>query len=129
VFPGSGLLFVAMLFVASAVTAGFLADAATRAATRHRPTVHLLTALGLTAGFLDAQMLAHDRTFQSYRRRRTSENRVPEMLAVSLHEIFAGASEDAAQMQRALFEIWRRDPGERLRSMRFLAAQDTVVNH
>jgi hypothetical protein len=30
VFLGSGLLFVAMLFVASAVTAGFLADAATR---------------------------------------------------------------------------------------------------
>jgi lanosterol synthase len=86
---------------------------------------HPLTALGLTAGFLDAQMLAHTRTFQSYRRRRTSENRVPEMLAVSLHEIFAGASEDAAQMRQALFEIWRRDPGERLRSMRFLAAQDT----
>lgn len=30
VFLGSGLLFVAMLFVASAVTAGFLADAAAR---------------------------------------------------------------------------------------------------
>jgi hypothetical protein len=30
VFLGSGLLFIAMLFVASAVTAGFLADAAAR---------------------------------------------------------------------------------------------------
>lgn len=86
---------------------------------------HPLTALGLTAGFQDAVTLARHREFQEYRRRRSVDNRVPEMLAVSLHEILTGKSEDAVEMRRALFAIWRAQPEERLQTMRFLAAEDT----
>jgi lanosterol synthase len=86
---------------------------------------HPLTALGLTAGFQDALALARSQSFSVYRRRRSAESRVPEMLAVSLYEILAGTTTEALAMRRALYQLWRRQPEERVKTMQFLASQDT----
>lgn len=85
---------------------------------------HPLTAIGMTLGFGDAVTLAESRRFERYRRRRRRETRVPEMLAVGLYEVFADDSDEAVLIRQAVYDMWRRDPAERARTMRFLGCQD-----
>lgn len=85
---------------------------------------HPLTASDLTLALEDAATLARARSFAEYRRTRLREARVPEMLAVGLYEVFADESEETVATRRAIYELWREKPGERLRSMGFLSGED-----
>lgn len=85
---------------------------------------HPLTALGMTLGFQDALALANASTVADYERHRLADARVPEMLAVALYEVFADPSEECVAIRRAVYELWRRDPVERRRTMAFLACDD-----
>lgn len=86
---------------------------------------HPLTALGMTLGFQDAVALAESNSFAAYRRERLLFSRVPEMLAVSLYEVFADTSDEVVVIRRAIYDLWRNSPVERRRTMRFLGCQDT----
>jgi lanosterol synthase len=85
---------------------------------------HPLAASGLTLALEDAARLAECATFRQYKRARVRECRVPEMIAVGLYEVLADDAEECVAMRRAIYELWREKPGERLRSMGFLSGQD-----
>ena len=85
---------------------------------------HPLTALGMTLGFQDGVALAESTSFSAYRRERSVKSRVPEMLAVALYEIFADTHDEVIELRRAIYDLWRRSPAERFRTMRFLACQE-----
>lgn len=87
---------------------------------------HPLTAIGMTVGFQDAVTLADARSVAAYGRARLKAERVPEMLAVALYEVFAGASDELVAIRQAMYQMWRRDPRERERTMRYLACQDVA---
>jgi lanosterol synthase len=82
---------------------------------------HPLTAAGLTVGFQDALELARSHTFDRYRRRRTAGGRVPEMLATALYDVFSGTSDEAVEMRRAVYSLWRKSETERRRTMHLLS--------
>ena len=86
---------------------------------------HPLTALGMTLGFQDAVALAEAKSFGSFRRERIRGSRVPEMLAVALYEVFADNSDETVSIRRAVYDMWRRSPDERLRTMGLLAGDDS----
>lgn len=85
---------------------------------------HPLTAVGMTLGFQDAIALARAKTWNGYRKERLRKSRVPEMLAVALYEVFADTTDEVMAIRQAVYEMWRRYPLERRRTMGFLAAQD-----
>ncbi|MBN4050185.1 FAD-dependent monooxygenase [Desulfobulbus sp. AH-315-M07] len=85
---------------------------------------HPLTAVGMTLGFQDAIALARAKSWNAYRKERMRKSRVPEMLAVALYEVFADTSDEVMAIRQAVYAMWRRYPGERRRTMAFLAAQD-----
>jgi 2-polyprenyl-6-methoxyphenol hydroxylase-like FAD-dependent oxidoreductase len=86
---------------------------------------HPLTAVGMTLGFQDGVALAEARSFRAYRRERSLKSRVPELLAVALYEVFADTSDETVEMRKAIYDLWRNDPTERFRTMRFLGCQET----
>lgn len=86
---------------------------------------HPLTAAGMTLGFEDARVLAESPSFDKFRKRRLRESRVPEMLAIALYEVFADNSDETTSMRQAIYEMWRRSPSERMRTMNFLAGMDS----
>ena len=86
---------------------------------------HPLTALGMTLGFQDAMALANAKSFAAFRRERIRGSRVPEMLAVALYEVFADGSDESVSIRRAVYDMWRRSPDERLRTMGLLAGDDS----
>jgi lanosterol synthase len=83
-----------------------------------------LPAIGLTLALEDAVAVAETTSFAAYRRERTRRARVREMLAVGLYEVFADDADESLAMRRAIFELWREKPRERLRSMGFLSGSD-----
>ncbi|MEM7676446.1 MAG: FAD-dependent oxidoreductase, partial [Myxococcota bacterium] len=85
---------------------------------------HPLTALGMTLGFQDAVALADAKSFAAFRQERIRGSRVPEMLAVALYEVFADRSDETVSIRRAVYEVWRRSPDERLHTMGLLAGDD-----
>jgi len=85
---------------------------------------HPLTALGMTLGFQDAVALAESTSFAKYRRARAFESRVPEMLAIALYEVFADTHDEVVEIRRAIYDLWRGSPTERMRTMRFLACEE-----
>lgn len=87
---------------------------------------HPLTAIGMTMGFQDALALAASESFAQYRRRRLHDSRVPEMLAVALYEVFADTSDELVAIRQAVYDMWRKDPRERERTMAYLACQSTA---
>lgn len=86
---------------------------------------HPLTALGMTLGFQDAVSLARSPDFATFRKDRSVNSRVPEMLAVALYEVFADTHDEVVETRRAIYDLWRQSPSERFRTMRFLACQET----
>jgi 2-polyprenyl-6-methoxyphenol hydroxylase-like FAD-dependent oxidoreductase len=85
---------------------------------------HPLTAAGMTFGMVDAATLGEPENFESWRRSRERGTRVAELLAGALYEIFASDTASAAAIRAEIYELWRRDPRERERTMRFLASDD-----
>lgn len=84
---------------------------------------HPMTAVGMTLGFQDAVALAETPSFSRFERRRLAESRVPEMLAVALYEVFADTSDECVAIRGAVYDMWRRDPAERKRTMAYLACE------
>lgn len=87
-------------------------------------THHPLAATDLTLALEDADTLARMPNFSAYARTRMRQARVPEMLAVGLYEVFADDADEVLAIRRAIYELWREQPRERLRSMGFLAGTD-----
>jgi len=85
---------------------------------------HPLTAAGMTFGMVDASTLARTADFESWQQSRERGTRVAELLAGALYEIFASDTASAAAIRTKIYELWRRDPRERERTMRFLAGED-----
>ena len=86
---------------------------------------HPLTAVGLTLGLQDALAVAETASFAAYRRERSARSWVAEALATSLYQAFTPHDEKAGRVRDAIYQLWRGDAGERERTMRFLAAQET----
>ena len=86
-------------------------------------THHPLTALGLTLGFEDAVALCQAESIAAYRRERVQKARIPEMLAIALHEVFADHATSSVAVRQAVYRLFRRHPGERLRTMGFLVGE------
>ena len=84
---------------------------------------HPLTALGMTLGMTDAAELARRQSFHAWRRARRRASRVPELLADALYEIFASEEEDAVALRYEIYALWRRDPAERARTLRYLSCE------
>ncbi|MEM9693254.1 MAG: FAD-dependent oxidoreductase, partial [Myxococcota bacterium] len=85
---------------------------------------HPLTAIGMTLGFQDAVALAEGGSLERYAATRERQTRVPEMLAVALYEVFADGSDELVSIRQAVYEMWRRSPDERSRTMGYLACDD-----
>ena len=85
---------------------------------------HPLTAIGLTLAFQDAVALSAAPRFDRYRRERSRNSRVPELLAIALYDIFAGTSDEMAHLRRAVYSLWRESAKERGQTMRLLACDD-----
>jgi lanosterol synthase len=85
---------------------------------------HPLTAIGMTLGMADAATSVCPGGFPEWHRARERETRVAEMLAGALYEIFGSHTASAAGIRSEIYKLWRRDPHERKRTMRFLAGDD-----
>jgi squalene monooxygenase len=86
---------------------------------------HPLTAVGLTLGFQDADSLSAATRFAAYEDERSRQSLVAELLATALFEALTLPDGGTRAVRQAIYRLWRRDPGERARTMRFLSAQDT----
>ncbi|MAS96287.1 MAG: hypothetical protein CMO55_24045 [Verrucomicrobiales bacterium] len=86
---------------------------------------HPLTAMGMTLGFHDADALARSHTFREFERERLTRSYVPEILAVALYEAFSRKDKGARDIRQAIYQMWRKYPVERTRTMRLLAGEET----
>jgi 2-polyprenyl-6-methoxyphenol hydroxylase-like FAD-dependent oxidoreductase len=90
---------------------------------------HPLTATGMTLGFLDAECLVRSRSFEEYQRQRRLGTYVPEMLATTLHEVFYRNDDSAVAIRKAIYQMWRRDSKERVRTMHLLSGAQVNILH
>lgn len=88
---------------------------------------HPLTAVGLTLGFGDALRLAAGERFDSFAAARLGATRGPQLLAMSLYEVFADHRIEAASLRQAVYRKWRAKAGVRARTMGLLACEDTSL--
>jgi 2-polyprenyl-6-methoxyphenol hydroxylase-like FAD-dependent oxidoreductase len=86
---------------------------------------HPLTAVGLTLGFGDAACLAESPSVAAYSRSRSGQSRVAEALATALYQAFTLQDADTGAVRAAIYELWREDAEERMRTMRLLSGQET----
>ena len=84
---------------------------------------HPLTQLGLTLGLGDAEAVARTSSPGAYRRERRKRTRVQESIAVGMHELLADSSPETVALRRAMYEVWRERPRERLRTMSFVSGE------
>ncbi|MCA9522952.1 MAG: FAD-dependent monooxygenase [Myxococcales bacterium] len=89
---------------------------------------HPLTAVGMTLGFLDAECLSHSRDVDQYRRQRTHEGRVPELLANALYEVLTFYDDETVAVRNAVYRLWRENSEECRRTMRLLSSGDTELS-
>ena len=85
---------------------------------------HPLTALGMTLGFGDGVALADSPNVVTFARRRARSTRVAELVAELLYEVFSSDRDSDVAMRQAVYALWRSDPAERSRTMRYLAGED-----
>jgi squalene monooxygenase len=85
---------------------------------------HPLTALGMTLGMRDARELVAQRSFADFRRARRRASLVAAMLTESLYEAFRAETHATRAILAGIYELWRRDPAERERTMRYLAGEE-----
>jgi squalene monooxygenase len=86
---------------------------------------HPLTAVGMTLGFLDGYGLASSKSFADYRRERTAQSCVAELLASALYKMFTLDDEGAMRLRSATYRMWRQTRSERRRTMRLLCGDET----
>jgi squalene monooxygenase len=85
---------------------------------------HPLTAVGLTLGLQDALSVAESASVNAYRRDRSAQSRVAEVLATALYKAFTLQDEETEVVRAAIYNLWREDPLERERTMGLLSAQE-----
>jgi 2-polyprenyl-6-methoxyphenol hydroxylase-like FAD-dependent oxidoreductase len=85
---------------------------------------HPLTAMGLAMGLGDGWYLAQSKSISDYRRRRSAETYVSELLASTLYQVFTFEDVGTQALKRGLFETWRQSPGERRLAMRLIAGDE-----
>lgn len=90
---------------------------------------HPITATGMTIGFMDAECLVRSKSFENYRYRRKLGTYVPEMLAMTLYEVFCRNDESAVAIRRAIYQMWRQEPQECDRTMNLLSGTQTNIIH
>jgi len=86
---------------------------------------HPLTAVGLTMGLMDSYCLAQSKSFSDYSRQRAADSAVADAVANALYKVFTHGDDCTLAIRQALFETWRREPGERRRAMRLLSGEET----
>lgn len=86
---------------------------------------HPLTAVGMTLAFMDGYRLASCESFADYRRQRSAESRVAELLASALYRMFTLADDGAVSLRSATYRMWRHTGAERRRTMRLLSGNET----
>lgn len=86
---------------------------------------HPLTASGITIGLKDVASLLASPDAAAYQKSREPESYVPELLANALYQVFVRDDAGAAQLRKAVFDTWRREPSERRRTMAILAGDES----
>jgi lanosterol synthase len=84
---------------------------------------HPLTAAGIGLGLRDAIELARAPGFEAWARARRRDTRVAERLGGVLYEVFSDDAETTTAIRRGIDALWRSDPRERVRTMRYLAGR------
>ena len=97
----------------------FLGDAA--------GTTHPLTGIGITMGFLDADVFSESYNFKEFTQKRVSQSLVPEVLAKALYDCFSRKDNISLELQKSTFDLWRKSPKERERTMNLLMCETKSV--
>ena len=84
---------------------------------------HPLTAAGITLGVTDGAKLAEESDFYRWKRTRQRDTRVAEMLGGVLYEVFSEDTDTTVAMRKGVYDLWRRSPEERVRTMRYLSGE------
>ncbi|BAZ11744.1 monooxygenase FAD-binding protein [Calothrix sp. NIES-4071] len=88
---------------------------------------HPITATGMTIGFLDSDCLVRSQRFEDYQQERTFRTYVPELLAITLYEVFTKQDESATALRHAIYRLWRSDPMECRHTMQLLSGRETKL--
>jgi len=80
-------------------------------------SLHPLMAAGGTLAIGDALAWATAPTRRAYHRTRRRQTRVPETVAIGLTELLTDDAAESVTIRRSIYDVWREDSGERLRSM------------
>jgi len=89
---------------------------------------HPLTATGLTLAMMDGECLARSPGIAAYSRERAADTRVAEILAIAIHRAFTAHDTATVALRGAIYDMWRRQPAERYRTMRLLALDEIRVS-
>jgi lanosterol synthase len=84
---------------------------------------HPLTAVGITLGVTDGTTLAKEPEFSRWQESRERDTRVAEMLGGVLYEVFSQDTDTTVAMRKGVYDLWRRDEDERIRTMRYLSGE------
>lgn len=82
---------------------------------------HPLTATGMTVGFLDAECLAASGSVAEYRRLRSRDSYVPEVLALVFYDLLMQEDRGSRALLHGMYTIWRRAARERERAVALLS--------
>ena len=90
---------------------------------------HPLSASGMTLGFLDAACLAGSNSFAAYQQERSKQSLVHALLSSALYDVFTSEDPGTVAMKRAIYQLWRNNAIERVRTMQLLTGEDSAVLH
>ena len=85
---------------------------------------HPLTAVGLTLGLDDAEVLAASRDIDHYRRQRERPSYVAELLSNALYHVLSREDATIEPIRTAVYRMWGDNEAERRRTMRILITED-----
>ena len=88
---------------------------------------HPLTAVGLTLGLGEADLLASSESIKKYTKRCLRLARAPEFLALGLYEVFADHRPEAAALRQSVYKNWREKQSVRDKTMSLLACEDVSL--
>lgn len=89
---------------------------------------HPLTATGITVALKDTDTLLSSATLEEYRQTREPQSYVSELLVNALFQVFMREDESAVAIRSAVFDTWRDEPAERVRTMRILAGDEVRLD-
>ena len=90
-------------------------------------SLHPLTAAGPSLAIADGVAFAEASSPAAFARARRGSTRVPEAIAIGLAEVLTDEAPESVAIRRAMYAMWRDDPGERLRTMSYIAGEHDGV--